>query len=499
MRALHRKLLRDTWKHRGQVVSIASVVAVGIMTVLTMRGSYASLEESRDRYYTDSRMPDVWASLERAPESVRRKLEDIPGLSNVSTRVAFAATLDIPTAEAPAIGRFFSIPEDRSNVLSDIHITSGRYIAPGRQDEAVVSKNFALANRYEPGDTLRAVINGRLRDLLIVGTAISPEHTYAIPPGALYPDNERYGIVWMGRDILGAAYNIRGGFNEVMATFSPGADEARVLDAIDDVLIPYGGLGAYLREDQPSHAMVQSELDQGRSMGLVVPVVFMLVAAFLLNIVLGRMIATERTEIAVLKAFGYSNWTVGLHYLRFAMIAVFLGTGLGTVAGIRLGGSMVELYAEFFDFPDLRYTMEWSMLSLAIGLSTLAAGLGAVTAVRKAVRLPPAEAMRPEPPARFKPGLLERSGLTTLLPTAGRMILRNLERKSVLSVPTSALFQLEGTWQVFQVKDGVAVLAAVRIGHRSTDSAEILEGLSSGDQVILFPSDKIEAGVKVKS
>ena len=221
MRAINRKLFREVWKHRGQMLSIGAVVAVGIMTVLTMRGTYESLVVSQELYYRDTRFPDVWARLERAPESLRRRIEDIPGVAVADSRVSFAATLDVPGVDVPALGQFVSVPEDRRPRLSDLHIKTGRYLAPGRRSEVVISENFALANDFVPGDTLEAVINGRLRDLEILGTAISPEYSYAVPPGSLYPDDERYGIVWMSRKALGPAYDMEDAFNEVVLTFSP--------------------------------------------------------------------------------------------------------------------------------------------------------------------------------------------------------------------------------------------------------------------------------------
>lgn len=433
------KLLRELWGHRGQMASIAAVVAVAVMTVLTMRGTYEALEGSQRRYYRDARFPDVWAQLERAPESMRRRIEQIPGVAAVTTRVTFTATLDVPGVDAPAQGLFVSIPERHRPAAGDLHLTAGRWIEPGRRSEAIVSENFAEANGFVPGDTLRAVLNGRLRDLEIVGVAISPEHSYAVPPGALFPEDERYGIVWMGREVLGPAYAMEGAFNEVVLRLAPGGDRNRIIAALDRLLEPYGGLGAFGREDQPSHLILAGELEQNRSTGTVVPAIFLGVAAFLLNVVMGRMIATQRTEIAVLKAFGYDNLAVGWHYLRFALAAVLMGAVAGSLLGVWLGGQMVQMYTEYFRFPDLRYELRPGLVVLGVAVAAAGAAIGALGAVRRAVRLPPAEAMRPEPPARFQPGILERAGIGALLPAAGRMILRNVERR-----PLRTLFSAVG-------------------------------------------------------
>ncbi|WDR01432.1 ABC transporter permease [Devosia algicola] len=258
MRALYKKLLREIWRQRGQMISIAAVVAVGIMTVLTMRGAYESLASSQADYYSQSRFPTVWASLERAPESVRRRIEELPGVAAVDTRVTFTATLDIAGLDAPAVGKFVSVPASSSTMLSALTIMHGRYLSD-RRGEVIISDKFAQANAFSIGDRLEAVINGRLRSLTIVGTAISPEHIYSVPPGSLFPDDKIYGIVWMARDQIGPAYDMAGAFNEVALTTAPGANLDRLVNALDRLLEPYGGRGAYLRADQPSHQLVQSE------------------------------------------------------------------------------------------------------------------------------------------------------------------------------------------------------------------------------------------------
>jgi putative ABC transport system permease protein len=434
LRPIHRKLLREIAHLRGQMISIALVVTGGIMTVVAMRGTYQSLLHARDRYYTEYRFADIWASLKRAPESVARAIADIPGVAAVETRVTFTAQLHVPGLEAPGLGRFVSLPPDGTAILNRIHLTSGRLFADGHRDEVILSRNFAEENGLEPGDSLAAVINGSLRTLQVAGTAISPEYTYAVPPGGIYPDNQRYGILWINRDVIGPAYDMDGAFNEVSITLAPAADDVVVMAQLDRILEPWGGLGAYTRERQISHRFVSDELAQDRTTSTVIPGIFLAVAAFLLNLVLGRLIATQRTEIGILKAFGYDNATIGWHYLGFAVAPVLAGAIVGSLIGIWVGHGMILLYRDFFDFPDLHYEASVSLVLIAASVSLAAACIGAVAGVRRAVRLPPAEAMRPEPPARFKHGVTDRSPIGRMLPAAWRMILRNVERQPLRSV-----------------------------------------------------------------
>ena len=429
MRALNTKLWRELWRLKMQILSIALVVATGIMSVITMRGTYDSLVVAQQNYYAQTRFADLWAPLVRAPMTLLDKLLQIPGLEQIDTRVTLLATLDIDGLDIPAQGRFVSVPELNRPRVNDITIKQGRYLLPGYPDEVLISDTFALARQLSPGDSIRVVIKGRSRELDIVGVASSPEHSYAVPPGSLFPEDERYGVFWMGREALAAAFDMEGAFNELLALLSPDANAQAVMRAVDRLLEPYGGEGAYLREDQLSHQILENELTENRIMGSVIPAIFLAVAVFLLHLVLGRLIATQRGEIAVLKAFGYSHWELGKHYLLFALVAVMLGALLGSLGGFYLGRGMLSLYSQYFDIPDLTFRPSAALIVLAFFLSVAAACTGALSAVKKAVDLPPAEAMRPEAPPRFRPGPLEALGLGNLLPPAGRMILRNTERK----------------------------------------------------------------------
>lgn len=463
--------------------SIAVVVASGVMTVVTMRGTYWSLDRALNQYYHEYRLADLWSGLKRAPERVRLQLAGIPGVMTVQTRVSFSATLDLPGLDAPAIGRFVSVPEQRTPMLNDLHITDGRYIAPGRPDEVMLSRKFAIANALAPGDTIHAVINGARRALTVVGIAMSPEYGYAVPPGSLFPDDTRFGVLWMSRRELGPAYDMDGAFNDVAVQLAPGANRAQVITDVDRILEPYGGVGAYGRDRQMSAKALTDEIASGKVMGTMIPAVFLAVAAFLLHLVLGRLITTQRTELAVLKAFGYRDTEVATHYLTFALAAVLGGAVVGTILGVVLGGGMISVYKAYFEMPSVEYQLNWVLVAIGVGVSGLAAVIGALGAVRKAVALPPAEAMRPEPPARFEPGLLERSGLGSLLPTAGRMILRNIERHtaktvfSAIGVACSVAILVIGLFMF----DGISRMMELqfRVGQREDLSVTFTQPLSA--------------------
>lgn len=434
--------MRDLVHSRGQVIAVALVVACGIATYVTMRSSYESLVASRASYYDACRFADVFAQLKRAPETIAGEIQEIPGVGTTQTRVVFEVTLDVPGLDEPATARLISIPERRTPILNDIFIRQGRYVEPGGPDEVLVSEAFAEANRLQLGQTLGAVINGRWEKLRIVGIALSPEYVHEIRAADVFPDRRRFGILWMSRESLGPAFDMKAAFNNVTLSLAPGASEAEVIDRLDQVLERFGGLGAYGRDEQESHRFLADEIEQDRITGIVVPSIFLGVAAFLIHMVLSRLVATQRDQIAVLKAFGYTNVAIGIHYLKFALAAVCGGALAGTGLGVWFGAELAEVYKDFFRFPVLQFNAGIGTAGFAIAISGGAAFLGAIVAVRRVVMLPPAEAMRPEPPADFRAGILERTGLQSLLSPAARVIVRNIERrrwKAALSILGIAL------------------------------------------------------------
>lgn len=440
MSPLNRKLFRDVIHLRGQVIAITLVVACGVTSFVAMRGTYNSLGASQQSYYETYRFADVFAQLKRAPDSLSARVNEIPGVGKAEFRVVADVTLDVPGLTEPAKGRIVSIPDQQVPMLNDLHIKEGRYIESGHQHEVLASAAFANANQLRPGSTISAVINGKWEKLQIVGLALSPEYVYEIRSGEMFPDNRRSGVLWMSREALGPTFNMKGAFNDVALTLAPGASEAEVIRELDDLLASYGGLGAHTRNDQVSHHFLSNEIAELQVTGTFIPAIFLLTTAFLIHLVLSRMVATQRQEIAVLKAFGYGNYSLGFHYLKLAFVVVLGGVVLGIAVGWFFGLKITELYMQFFRFPVLRYSPGAVVIVTAILVSLGAASIGALAAVRRVIGLPPAEAMRPEMPAGFRAGFVERLKIHRLVPTSVRIILRNLERR-----PLKALLSIFGT------------------------------------------------------
>lgn len=434
MRVLDRKLLRDLWRLRAQVVAIATIIGAGIAVVVMSFGTMRSLAETRDAYYERAQFAEVFARVKRAPRSLLSQLEEIPGVARVDLRVVADVTLDLPEIDAPVSARIVSLPSEIRAGLSEAVLRSGAY--PDGPDSVLVSEAFAEAHQLIPGDRLVAVINGRKRSLAISGTALSPEYIYALPPGQIVPDNARFAVLWMDRSELSTALDLQGAFNDLAIRLSRGANEPAVLAAVDLLLARYGGNGAYGRKEQQSHAYVTGELDQLALLGRIIPPIFLGVAVFLLNMVVARLVDTEREVIGLFKASGYSDASVAVHYLKFALIVVALGAALGLAGGAWLGRAVTELYARVFSFPFLFYRLDGGVLALALFVS-LAAGLGgAFGAVRRVAKLPPAVAMAPPAPTRYRAILPHLRFGHGGLDQASRMVLRRILRFPLRSLAT---------------------------------------------------------------
>jgi len=435
---LNHKLLRGLWHIRGQVLAIALVMASGVAVLVMSLTNIEALSESASAYYERYRFAHVFAEVKRAPERIARRAARIPGVQTVETRVVKAAILDVPAFPEPVVGRLVSVPDHGRPSLNQLVIRSGRLPSTGATREAVLSEPFAEAHGLRPGDALRAVINGNWRELRVVGTALSPEYVYSLGPGALMPDNERFGVIWMGREGLAAAFDLDGAFNDISLRVMRGADTERVIDRLDELLDEYGGVGAYDRSDQLSNWFLSSDIDQLRTMSTILPTIFLSVAAFLTNMVLARLIAVERAEIGLLKAFGYNRFEIGWHYVKLTLVISALGVLLGGALGYWFGQYNSRVYAEFYKLPFMVFDPSFKPFVIAALVSTFAALVGILSAVRQAVALPPAEAMRPPSPPSFSRSRLAEVWPFSKLDQPTHIILRQILRWPLRSLLTSA-------------------------------------------------------------
>ncbi len=426
---LDHKLIRDLWRIKGQAIAIGAVIAVGVMMLVMMTGLVASLTETRDAYYERYRLADVFAPVSRAPERLADRLADIPGVASVQTRVQGRALIDLPGQVLPVQAQAVALPDRGRPALNDVYLTDGRMPAPGRPDEILLLRSFALAHDLRPGDGIRATMNGARRGFDVVGLAQSPEFLYTTAPGELVPDDARFGVIWMGRAGLAAAYDMDGAFNEALIGLERGAGGQAVLDAIDRLLDPYGGSGAYPLADQTSNRFVSEEISGLEAAAAGVPPIFLMVSAFLLHIVVSRIVQSERSEIGLMKAFGYTNGEVGAHYFKLIIVIAAGGALAGCLGGIGLGRAMVGLYTDYFKFPFLVFRLDPGSFVTGVSVSILSASAGGLLVLRQVFALTPAAAMRPPAPPDFSRTGPMGHALGRVLDQPSRMVMRRITRQ----------------------------------------------------------------------
>ncbi len=427
MKPLNRLLMSDVKRMWRQGLAISSLLACGMATFVMSTSTMHSLEKSQAKYYTDYRFGDVFVQLHRAPNGLAARLADIPGVARVEARVVRNVILDVPNMSEPASCQLVSIAHDPASSLNGIALLQGRLPNPSGRVEVIASEPFAEANGFRPGDKLDVIMGGRKEQLHIVGIGMSPEFVYAVQPGLLLTDDRRFGILWMPRRQMEAAFNMEGAFNNAVLQLRPRASEQDVLFHVDRLTLPYGGVGAYDRSDQESHHRVADELHQMNNMAYVTPSIFLAVSTFLFNIVLSRMVHQQKEQIATLRAFGFRPSEIGFHYLKFVLILVAVGSVVGCLAGMRLSWWMTDVYVRFFRFPVVRYEFASREAILATILGFAAAMAGSFSAIRRAMRLPPAVAMRPEAPTALQRSITHKFGIGYFLSPMTRMIIRRLE------------------------------------------------------------------------
>lgn len=463
MKALDRKLVRDLAHMWAQAIAIAAVMGAGVATLVLATGAYRSLLETRAAYYERYRFADVFASVTRADRRVGERIMAIADVQVAELRIKKLALIEVTGRTEPATGVAISLPDRGEPALNRLHLRIGRMPEPGRTDEVVVNEAFANANYLRPGDRFSAVLNGRKRALAIAGIALSPEFIYALGPGDLMPDDRRFAVFWMSETALGQIFDMVGAFNDIAVKLAPGANEPEVIRQLDSLLARYGGIGASSRKDQQSHAFLDAELKQLAAMAKVVPPIFLLVSAFLVNMALSRLIALEREQIGLLKAIGYGRWTVAGHYVKLVLAISFAGIAMGAAAGTWLGHGLTRLYGDFFHFPFLLFEHDADIYAMAAGVTFLAAVAGAALGVRGVVLLPPAVAMQPPAPPRYHHML--RGRLAVLKPRSMLLVMafRDMVRAPIrtatttvgialaVSVLVTALFTFDSVEQMIDV------------------------------------------------
>jgi len=460
VKPLDRKLVRDLWRLKFQMLAIALLIACGVSVAVMSFSAQRALGQAQAAFYADTRFADVFAQAKRAPASRLAELGRIDGVTMVDARILEAGLMDVPGLARPAVARLVSLPDDDGRALNRIRLTQGRMPNPDRTDEAVALKTFMDAAEVRLGDRLTAVVQGRAFTFTVVGAVLSPEYVYVPSPESFMPDDAHQAVLWAPRAAVERAAGMSGAFNVVALKLAPGASVPSVLADVDRILAPYGGRAAYAREDQASHAFLEAELKELSTSASILPPIFLIIAAALVHLTVSRLVDAEREQIGLLKAFGYRDSEAARPYLRMAVAIGLVGAFAGGVVGGTLAAAIVDQYREYFRFPVLAVRFHWLAFAGASAVAVAATVAGSLAAVRRAAALSPAVAMQPLRPATYRAGLLDRVVRGGAVDQATRVIVRNLERFPVRSLLATlglaaSLALLVGTQFLFDSLDKV--------------------------------------------
>jgi putative ABC transport system permease protein len=394
------------------------------------------LRSAKDHFYLTGRFPQVFVTLKRAPLSVLPRVSEIPGVAHVQARIVQDVIVDRPASVLPVSARIVSIEYAGDEPLVRLSMRRGTAPSPWQMKSVAINEAFAEANAVAPGEDIRVILNGRVQAFEISGVALSPEFVYSVKPGLPIPDDQRYAIIWMDRRAAEAAFDMKAAFNDLVVAVAPGTRPQHVVSELDRLLEPYGSVGAIERRDQPSNRFLEDELNQQKVMSVTIPVIFFGVAAFLLNVTLGRLVAAQREQIAALKALGFPTLPIAAHYLKLVTIIVCLASLLGLPAGFAFGEAMVASYHGFFRFPSLEFRLTpWSTVA-AFSLSLVMAAIGVLSSLRAVTMLAPAVAMRPAAPRKFRRWWIEHLLMPLMSKPHRVMIFRNIIGRPVRTALT---------------------------------------------------------------
>lgn len=424
---LHRKLFRDLNTLRSQVITIGILILGGISVLVSSWSSYQSLQTSRDTFYEKYQFADVFAEVVRAPDSLSYKISRIPGVQLVESRVITEGLVEIERQAEPALGRFISW-KGFDQAINLIHLRQGRMPQKSSQPqyliEVVVHEAFAVAHHLKMGDTLKVLLHGQQKKLLITGVGLSPEYVYALSPIAPLPDDKHFGIFWARHEDLAAITGLNDSFNSLQIKANRDASLNEIKQELDQILQPFGHIQSYDRSKQISHQFVDSEIHEQKVMATVVPSIFLAVAVFMLNIILSRLITLHRPQIATLKAIGYPAWVLTLHYFQLVTLILVLGIIPAILAGAWIGHWYAGLYADFFRFPSIDFSLSISSVLLGITAGLVPGWFGALAALSRVFLLQPAEALRPQTPPHFQKSFFDKFGWIKNLNPFSKIIIR---------------------------------------------------------------------------
>ncbi len=438
VKLLLKKMLRDMKKSMAAYSICLLIVAVGFCGYCLMSVAKDHLMASRDLLYEQSSFSDGFAEVQEAPAAITDKLKKIPGIADANARIMKEVRIkEVDGEQENTTARLKLISYVKGG--ADVPMLFQGMDAGDGDLQMVAGNAFLEARGYSPGQKIRLLVSGKETEFEITGGGISPENIYIIRNIVeMYPDPYHYDVGFVSLRTMENLYGMRDMANSFTFTLQPGYEVKDVKDQVEEILKPYGCYSVYGREDHQSASMLNSELSQLEEMAVVLPFLFLFVAAVVLYITMHRLIDQQRIQIGTMLSLGITGKQIGLHYLGYGLIIGVIGGAVGGLLGNLGATPLVVYYRNYYNLPDAISGISMQYLVLGILLAGTFCGAVSFLCAKNLTGLSPADALRPPAPKSAKATLAERiPGFIKLFTVPGIMALRSIgrnRRRSLLSL-----------------------------------------------------------------
>ncbi|SHK12211.1 ABC transporter permease [Paramaledivibacter caminithermalis] len=428
MKKLNLRLIRLIKKSYGQAIAVITVIAIGLLVYTAMKMAALNLENTLNEYYDLTNFADIYVQVVKIPGNEVKDLENKYGITNAQGRVVSDVPLKVEDEEEKVTIRIISIPNNDERI-NNIYLIEGDGIKNKNKDVLVVEQ-FAKARNIAIGDTLSVQMNGKLYNLNVAGIVSSPEYIYLMEnEQTLIPMPGKFGVVFVADELARQSFGFGSSYNEIVIKVKDENEIDKIEDKLEKVLKKYGVKRIIVRDNQLSNRMISEEINQLKNMAKVVPVIFLGVAALIIAVMISRMVKKDRVPIGVMKALGYKNIDIVLHYIKYSLVIGILGAIIGTNLGMLLAGAMTKMYLQYFNIPILKINYYYRYIMSAILLASIFCITAGLWGGKRVLKILPAESMRPEAPRSGKRILIERIKIIwSNLSFSWKMVMRNIFR-----------------------------------------------------------------------
>ncbi len=444
-------LLREILNAKSQFFAVAAVMFFGITLFYSSYMAYFSLKESVAAYYERYNFLDYYAEARNVTPEIIKKIKEIEGVSEAIGRISAEINAFAPPKKEGAVKnafisadiggtgknsirkitlRLISLPDRNLPEINSLLVQQGSYFDSDNKYLCLVNNKFAEFYDLKKGDTIKTIINLRQCDFKLSGVVSGPEFIIALK-SITSPLSDDFGIIYVKESAAQQILGYESSYNQVHVRFKKGADAKSAIDKIEKMLKPYGFSNGFDRDKQFSYKVISEEIKNLQNTALMFPSVFLFVAATIIYIMQKRLVNNQRTQIGVMKAFGYSNAAVLWHYVKYALLMAATGCVPALFAGYQLGSLLLNVYNQVFAIPELDPKIYWKVVGMSLFISFAFSFLASFNSVKRISRIQPAQAMRTEPPEAGRTIFIEKiKPVWNCFSFSYKMIFKNIFRNA---------------------------------------------------------------------